>query len=581
MTAAARRRVALAVALLAATTTTAWSEELERAASTSACVACHGRPDFFEGDDLAIVERFAADVHAEVGLSCEDCHGGNPDADPDDLSAAMDEAFVPNPFRGTPQRVDLPRFCGRCHSDASYMKRFAPATRIDQEAEYATSHHGQALARGDDAVATCVDCHGVHGIRRVASPDSPVYPSRVAETCGGCHGNPRRMAGRTRPDGRPLPVDQLARWRQSVHAHALLAKGDLSAPTCNDCHGNHGATPPGVGSIANVCGGCHGREARLFQASSKREGFLEHDDFVAAAGDEGCASCHSPPEPQAEHPALTAFADCATCHGNHSVMRPTLAMLAPLPAIPCAFCHEGGGPLAEAVPEPAGVQRRYEQVKGSLLAEAAAAGVEGQALFDWLVDQATALPFHVHEDASGRVLRPEFGTLFDKFRIGKSTFTLLDPATGTEVAQRVVRCDDCHAAEPLLADGPVGLDTARAFVERIREVTAATARAERVLLAARRGGVDTRTAQAELAQAVDAQIGLEVLVHGFSAAEGGDFAKKAVEGVDHARLALEAGQAALGELESRRRGLGVALAIIAVLLVALAAKIRRLSRRAD
>jgi cytochrome c553 len=23
-------------------------------------------------------------------------------------------------------------------------------------------------------------------------------------------------------------------------------RGDLSAPTCSTCHGNHGATPPGV-----------------------------------------------------------------------------------------------------------------------------------------------------------------------------------------------------------------------------------------------------------------------------------------------------------------------------------------------
>src|SRR6266540_7241295 len=32
--------------------------------------------------------------------------------------------------------------CGRCHSDAQFMKRYNPALRVDQVAEYATSVHG-------------------------------------------------------------------------------------------------------------------------------------------------------------------------------------------------------------------------------------------------------------------------------------------------------------------------------------------------------------------------------------------------------------------------------------------------------
>ena len=74
-------------------------------------------------------------------------------------------------------------------------------------------------------------------------------------------------------------MDQLARWQQSVHARALVERGDLSAPTCNDCHGNHGAMPPGVESVTFVCGQCHGREASLFRASAKHEGFVAHNEM--------------------------------------------------------------------------------------------------------------------------------------------------------------------------------------------------------------------------------------------------------------------------------------------------------------
>ena len=52
--------------------------------------------------------------------------------------------------------------------------------------------------------------------------------------------------------GYNIPTDVVTKYKQSVHYEALTKKGDLSAPTCNICHGNHGATPPGVESVANV-----------------------------------------------------------------------------------------------------------------------------------------------------------------------------------------------------------------------------------------------------------------------------------------------------------------------------------------
>ena len=176
-------------------------------AEPTSCVACHGNADMFDGEQLAIVPAYADDVHAEVGLSCHDCHGGNPDpALSDDFISAMDPEFADNPYRGAPAKIDQPRLCGGCHSDPNYMRRFAPDARIDQEAEYATSQHGILLVAGDTAVAACVDCHGIHGIRRTGSPESSVYPSAVAETCGGCHAD----AARWPPTG--CPTAGRCRW---------------------------------------------------------------------------------------------------------------------------------------------------------------------------------------------------------------------------------------------------------------------------------------------------------------------------------------------------------------------------------
>lgn len=550
------------------------------AAATSSCVACHGSPDLFDEAGREPALRFRDDVHAAVGLSCDACHGGNPDPALAEDPVAMDEGFAPNPYRGAPARRDVPALCGGCHSDPVYMRRFRPDIRVDQEREYWTSHHGQALAAGDERVATCVDCHGAHGIRRPSDPSAPVYPTRVAETCQRCHADAARMAGSKLADGSPLPIDQYAHWRQSVHARALLEKEDLSAPTCNDCHGNHGAAPPGLDSVAFVCGQCHGREAELFRASPKREGFEEHAALLADAG--SCDACHQPPEPQAAVTARLsqhAVSECASCHGNHGVVRPTIAMLAPLPETPCALCHEGSGPLAVELPEPEAKRRNYEAVRDGLLAQAATAGLAAEARFDWLVDRAQELPTHVLSGEEGRAaaeLRPEFRRLFEKFRIGKTYYTYQDPTTGRPARAAVVRCSDCHGGEPELASEPVGHRTGAAFLAAMQELTGLTARAERMVLEARRGGVETRPALAAIDEAVDAQIELEVLVHGFTAGEGSAFAAKHAAGVASARTAFEEGRSALAELGFRRRGLMVALAFVALVLVALALKIHQL-----
>jgi hypothetical protein len=188
------------------------------------------------------------------------------------------------------------------------MRRFSPRQRVDQAAEYATSVHGKRLAAGDRGVATCASCHGAHGIRAVRDVKAPVYPTNVAATCATCHASESHMRGYTLADGSPLPTNQRAEYEKSVHYSAMVTNDDLSAPTCNDCHGNHGAAPPGVGAVVNVCGTCHAVFAQRFEKSPHRELF-----------DKGCVECH----------------------GNHAVLKPTDAMLGVEPGAVCASCHSG------------------------------------------------------------------------------------------------------------------------------------------------------------------------------------------------------------------------------------------------
>lgn len=511
-----------------------------RAAPQTSCTNCHTDK----------VQKFAGDVHSQIGLSCHNCHGGNPDPKlSNDMVAAMNGLKAP-------KRGDIPAFCGRCHSDAKFMKEFNPAARIDQLDEYWTSKHGQLLKQGDTSVATCIDCHSVHDIKRKSQGDSPVYKTHVAETCSRCHSDAKRMAHYG------IPTDQYARWKVSVHANALLNKGDIAAPTCNDCHGNHGATPPGVEAISFVCGRCHAREAELFRKSKKHELWTRHNEMMNGMA---CATCHT--EGSRAKLNITHFAECITCHENHSVVRPSIALLGVIPETPCAFCHEGVGPLSGRVAEIPAKAQHFQEVRDSFLATAKTLGHKGDARFDWLVDQALHLQFHrvnVDPKVSAK-LRPEFLRLFEKFRIGKTHYSYRD-TSGQDVVVAVRRCNDCHEEK----DSP-GLANAAAYLDATRSLTSMVGRADRILLSAHRGGVEVRKVKAELDAAIDSQIELQTLVHTFAS---DDVKAKEKEGLQHAEAALVAGKASLDELNYRRKGLLIALAVIVMVLIGLVIKIR-------
>jgi predicted CXXCH cytochrome family protein len=269
------------------------------------CAACH-----LELDDAAVdVGTFyAVDVHAREGLSCADCHGGDPHTDDED--AAMSPAAG---FRGAPKPADVPRFCGRCHSDPAYMRRHNPALPVDQLALYRTSGHGRANAAGNPDVATCVSCHTAHTIRPPSEPKSTVHPTQVAHTCGRCHSDSTLMAKYR------LPFDVVQKWEGSVHGVPMAEGRDLSVPTCNDCHGDHGALPPEATSVAGVCGHCHAHNRELFEASAKRAIFEE-------LGEQGCV----------------------TCHGNHAVAKPSDALVGLDQGAVCADCHGNDGSKSSA-----------------------------------------------------------------------------------------------------------------------------------------------------------------------------------------------------------------------------------------
>lgn len=258
----------------------AWSAT-GRAAEVS-CLKCHEKENAV----------FTVSAHAQAGLSCVDCHGGNPkDAEP--------TAHSTDNFKRPDNKKAIAELCASCHSDIRKMNPFGLPT--DQFERYKTSKHGEQLfQKNDQKVATCTDCHGFHDILKAKSPQARTYAANIPNTCGRCHSDKELMSRYK------LPADVVDKYKTSYHAHMVLEKGDLSAPTCVTCHGNHGAVPPGTKEVGQVCGKCHVRQAELFRKSPHHE--------AAEAG---------------------AFSQCVSCHGNHAIQKASIDLF----ATACTQCH--------------------------------------------------------------------------------------------------------------------------------------------------------------------------------------------------------------------------------------------------
>ena len=271
---------------------------------TAACATCHANASVMVkkyNSDLPQdqAELLSASVHGKLSttgkeriVQCTTCHGSH------------GIVRVTNP-RSPVYPLNAPKTCASCHSNPTYIRSFNPALPVDQLEKYRTSIHGLRNAKGDVNVAECASCHGSHEILPAKDVKSKVYATNLPSTCAACHANAAYMKEYH------LPSDQYAKFAKSVHGVALLEKKDLGAPSCNDCHGNHGAAPPGVESISKVCGTCHALNASLFASSPHKTAFDKRK-----------------------------LPECETCHSNHEIYAAKEQLLGVSEGAVCAWCHQ-------------------------------------------------------------------------------------------------------------------------------------------------------------------------------------------------------------------------------------------------
>lgn len=252
----------------------------------SACMDCHADKDLYKTNAVGRAVSLFVDVEKLKGTvhktnMCSSCHVDITENHPDDNLAAK------------------PAACASCHER--------------QSESYGASVHGLALARGQAASATCIDCHGGHNVLPPTSPLSPLHYSKLAETCGGCHDQ------------------EAADVQESVHGKAL-AEGYREAPTCTDCHLEHkiqSLTGTQSKASAETCSSCHASERIATKFN------MPKDRVTTFFGSyHGLATSYG----------STVAANCGSCHGFHKILRstdPRSTIHKDHLAETCGKCHPG------------------------------------------------------------------------------------------------------------------------------------------------------------------------------------------------------------------------------------------------
>jgi len=256
------------------------------------CYLCHN----------SIAEEHKQSIHG-ISLSegvfeaaqCWNCHGSHNILSPTDKNS-------------TAHSSNLVVTCGNCHDDPDFAKKHHSAIKQPGKM-YSTSVHGKLVESGSKISASCVTCHGVHDIKNRVQDGSRISGVNLPQTCAKCH--------------KEITDD----YMQSIHWIGVR-KGLREAPTCNDCHSEHG-----IHAINTVkkreqarllqettCLQCH-QNLLLSQRYGMEGGAAGnyqdnyHGLAVASGDDEAamCIDCHG------VHKILPAYHEESTIHSNHIV----------------------------------------------------------------------------------------------------------------------------------------------------------------------------------------------------------------------------------------------------------------------
>ncbi|MEK6256238.1 MAG: cytochrome c3 family protein, partial [Chloroflexota bacterium] len=163
----------------------------------AACSDCHGSHDISTPNEpRSKIPQTCERCHSEIYYLYEDSIHGEAllDESNPDVPTCIDCHGVHN-VEGpshSPFHLFSPQICAGCHADEDLMASYDISTDVFDT--YVSDFHGttvilfEALAPDQETnKPVCVDCHGVHDIRKTDDPESSVIQENLLATCQRCH----------------------------------------------------------------------------------------------------------------------------------------------------------------------------------------------------------------------------------------------------------------------------------------------------------------------------------------------------------------------------------------------------------
>ncbi len=168
------------------------------------CTDCHGAHTVFQArQDKVKSSRRCGNCHQDVfGTYTKSVHGtallqeNNFDVP---ICADCHTAHTVQSPHSQDYRDKVPEMCGKCHGDTALMKKYGLYAGVVNS--YLQDFHGVTLSfyrsqkdataadSSRKAIATCVDCHGVHDITKTSGPSTNLVKARLVKRCQKCHLN--------------------------------------------------------------------------------------------------------------------------------------------------------------------------------------------------------------------------------------------------------------------------------------------------------------------------------------------------------------------------------------------------------
>jgi len=204
------------------------------------CSSCHSDPEVMRVYGIPI-DQMAYYVSSQHGKAwrkgdlkvaiCTDCHG-------------VHNILPPEDPRSPTNPTNIPKTCGKCHSDANLMEKYGLSPDIPEK--YGKSIHFARLQEGQRGAPNCVTCHSSHGAQ-------PPGVKEIEKVCGSCH---RRTA---------------EAFDISVHKKAFDEKG---YPECGVCHNYHDVIRFNTQTLDSVCRKCHEPGSKGFDVAQRMKTML-------------------------------------------------------------------------------------------------------------------------------------------------------------------------------------------------------------------------------------------------------------------------------------------------------------------